>query len=216
MAEMLLHQFTESWTKWAHGYGSLTKNQAHGSPANLLDLYAAVDIPEMETFGSSTFQIPGLKPSIKPRRGDKPDPILMKFPASAAHLTGKSLVSSETFTWLGEHFRSSLAQFKPEVEQCFLAGINHVFYHGITYSPTEAPWPGWLFYASVNMVPNNSWWPHVGGLNGYIARVQSVLQSAQVANDVLLYWPIYDLWDDPAGRMETFTVHNVEKWLHPT
>lgn len=213
----LLHEnFTAQWTAWAHNRGAKTKNQAHGSPANLLDLYATVDIPEMETFGSSDFPIPGFKPGIKPQSGDKPDPVLMKFPSSAAHLKGKPLVSSETFTWLGEHFRSSLSQFKPEVEQCFLAGINHVFYHGITYSPQDIPWPGWLFYASVNMVPTNSWWSHSRGLNTYITRVQSILQSGSMDNEVLLYWPIYDIWDDPKGKMKPLTYHNVQDWLQPS
>jgi len=216
IGDLLRENFTTRWTAWAHDRGAKTKNQAHGSPANLLDLYATVDIPEMETFGSSDFPIPGFKSGIKPKSGDKPDPVLMKFPSSAAHLMGKPLVSSETFTWLGEHFRSSLAQFKPEVEQCFLAGINHVFYHGITYSPQDIPWPGWLFYASVNMVPTNSWWSHSRGLNTYITRVQSILQSSSVDNEVLLYWPIYDVWDDPKGRMKALTYHNVEDWLHPS
>ncbi|GGC19319.1 glycosyl hydrolase family 2 [Parapedobacter defluvii] len=215
VGDLLRENFTERWTAWAHGRHAKTKNQAHGSPSNLLDLYATVDIPEMETFGSSDFPIPGFKPGIKPKSGDKPDPVLMKFPSSAAHLKGKPLVSSETFTWLGEHFRSSLSQFKPEVEQCFLAGINHVFYHGITYSPQDVPWPGWLFYASVNMVPTNSWWPHVRGLNTYITRVQSILQSGVMDNEVLLYWPAYDIWDDPKGGMKSLTYHNVEDWLHP-
>lgn len=215
IGDLLRENFTERWTAWAHGRNAKTKNQAHGSPANLLDLYATVDIPEMETFGSSDFPIPGFKPGIKPKSGDKPDPVLMKFPSSAAHLKGKPLVSSETFTWLGEHFRSSLSQFKPEVEQCFLAGINHVFYHGITYSPQDVPWPGWLFYASVNMVPNNSWWQHTRALNTYITRVQSILQSYVMDNEVLLYWPVYDIWDDPKGGMKSLTYHNVEDWLHP-
>jgi len=216
IGDLLRDNFTEQWTAWAHKHSAKTKNQAHGSPANLLDLYATVDIPEMETFGSSDFPIPGFKPGIKPKSGDKPDRVLMKFPSSAAHLMGKPLVSSETFTWLGEHFRSSLSQFKPEVEQCFLAGINHVFYHGITYSPQDIPWPGWLFYASVNMVPTNSWWSHSHGLNTYITRVQSILQSCSVDNEVLLYWPIYDIWDDPKGQMKSLTYHNVDDWLHPS
>ncbi|MGX7836028.1 hypothetical protein ACWKSR_12830, partial [Campylobacter fetus subsp. venerealis] len=66
-------------------------------------------------------------------------------------MTGKNLVSLETFTWLGEHFKSSFAQMKPEVEQAFLAGVNHIFYHGVTYSPEDVSYPGWLFYASLNL-----------------------------------------------------------------
>ena len=216
MADMLLENFTQPWTQWAHRYGSITKNQAHGSPGNLIDLYAAVDIPEVETFGSSEFQIPGLRRDSADIRNVDPDPVMLKFASSAANVTGKRLVSSETFTWLTEHFKTSLAQCKPEVEQCFLAGVNHVFYHGITYSPEEAGWPGWLFYASVNFAPANSWWSHLYGLNDYITRVQSVLQSGMPDNELLLYWPVYDNWDDADGHMMPFTVHNIDRWLHPT
>lgn len=51
LAELLLENFTRQWTEWAHRGGSLTRNQAHGSPGNLIDLYATVDIPECEGFG---------------------------------------------------------------------------------------------------------------------------------------------------------------------
>ena len=47
--------------KWAHKHGSTTRNQAHGSPANLIDTYASVDIPECEGFGLTDFHIKGLR-----------------------------------------------------------------------------------------------------------------------------------------------------------
>lgn len=216
LAEMLLENFTKPWTGWAHKHHGITKNQAHGSPGNLLDLYAAVDIPEAETFGSSAFPIPGLRRDSADIRNVDPDPIMLKFASSAAHITGKNLVSCETFTWLTEHFKTSWAQCKPEVEQAFLAGINHVFYHGTTYSPKDATWPGWLFYASVNFVPNNSLWPHLSGLNSYITNVQSVLQEGNADNELLIYWPVYDAWNNPKGKDMPLKVHDIDEWLHPT
>lgn len=216
LADMLLENFTKPWTAWAHRHHGITKNQAHGSPGNLLDLYAAVDIPEAETFGSSYFPIPGLRRDSADIRNVDPDPIMLKFASSAAHVSGKNLVSSETFTWLTEHFKTSWAQCKPEVEQAFLAGINHVFYHGTTYSPAEVKWPGWLFYASVNFVPANSLWPHLSGLNTYITNVQSVLQNGNADNELLIYWPVYDAWGNPKGKDMPLKVHDIDKWLHPT
>ena len=65
----------------------------------------------------------------------EPDLIMLKFASSAAHISGKPLTSSETLTWLREHFKTALSQCKPEVEQIFLAGVNHTFFHGSTYSP---------------------------------------------------------------------------------
>ena len=43
--------YISRWTAWSHAHGSLSRNQAHGAPGNLLDLYAAADIPETESFG---------------------------------------------------------------------------------------------------------------------------------------------------------------------
>jgi alpha-L-rhamnosidase/Glycosyl hydrolases family 2, sugar binding domain len=216
MDELLLHNFTQNWTNWAHQLKSVTKNQSHGSPGNLLDLYGAVDIPETETFGSSYFPIPGLRRDPADIRNVDPDPMMFKFASSAAHTGGKKLVSSETFTWLTEHFKTSFSQCKPEAEQLFLAGINHIFYHGTTNSPANVPWPGWLFYASVEMNPNNSLWPQAQGLNNYIARCQSILQSGKPDNELLIYWPIYDVWNKAKGLDMALKVHDVDEWLHPT
>jgi len=216
MAELLLEHFTKPWTEWAHNSHRITKNQAHGSPGNLIDLYATVDIPECETFGSTYFPIPGLRRDSADIRNVSPDPIMMQFATSAGHIAGHPLISSETFTWLTEHFKTSLSQCKPEVEQAFLAGVNHVFYHGTTYSPKEVPFPGWLFYASVNFVPANSWWSHLPGLNEYITRVQSVLQAGKPDNDLLVYWPVYDIWNDAEGMEMPLSVHHIDKWLYPT
>lgn len=216
MSDLLLSNFTQNWTDWAHQYQSMTKNQSHGSPGNLLDLYGAVDIPETETFGSSKFPIPGLRRDEADVRNVDPDPMMSKFASSAAHTGGKKLVSSETFTWLTEHFKTAYSQCKPEVEQLFLAGVNHVFYHGATNSPKDAVWPGWLFYASVEFNPSNSLWPHIAGINEYITRCQSVLQSGQADNEILIYWPVYEVWSQAKGMDVAVKVHNIDEWLHPT
>ena len=215
-AELLMDEFTKPWVNWSNKQRVLTKNQAHGSPANIIDLYAAVDIPECETFGSSYFPIPGLRRDSADVRPVDPDPVMLKFATSAANIYGKKQVSSETFTWLAEHFRTSLSQCKPELEQVFLSGVNHVFYHGTTYSPTEAEWPGWLFYASVQFGPVNSFWPHVDGLNKYIARCQSILQSGHADTDVLVYWPYHDIRDNVGRLDQQISIHNIDEWLHPT
>ncbi len=216
MAELVRENFTKHWTDWAHGRKALTRNQAHGSPGNLLDLYATVDIPEGETFGSSHFDIPGIRRDSADIRNVDPDPVMLRFASSAAHVSGHRYASNETFTWLSEHFKTSLSQTKPEVENVFLAGINHVFYHGVTYSPADVAWPGWLFYASVNFVPSNSWWTHLPALNQYITRVQSVLQSGKPDNELLVYWNVYDVWSKTKGRDMPLKVHDIDEWLHPS
>lgn len=216
MSDLMLENFSTIFTQWTNKRKTLSVNQAHGSPGNLLDLYAAFDIPETETFGSSYFAVRGLRRDSADVRNVDPDPNMLKFASSAAHAYGKPLTSCETFTWLTEHFKTSWSQCKPEVDQVFLSGINHVFYHGTTYSPQDVKWPGWLFYASVNFVPDNSLWPHLKGLNEYITRCQSVLQTGEPDNEILIYWPVYDIWHDAKGMDMPLQVHTVNAWLHPT
>jgi hypothetical protein len=218
LADLLADGFTRTWTGWATKNGYATRNQAHGSPGNLLDLYALATIPETESFGSSRFPIPGLRvdEGYEVDNFGTPNPLAMKFASSAANLTGKRLVSSETGTWLANHFNVSLAQLKPQMDELFTAGINHIFYHGTTYSPTTESWPGWLFYASTNYGPTAHFWNELPALNRYIERCQTRLQTSKADNDVLVYFPIHDLWATKAksaGGVHQLEVHHVDRWL---
>ncbi|MBI5386888.1 MAG: hypothetical protein HZA90_19625 [Verrucomicrobia bacterium] len=194
LSDIMVEETLPMWTQWSHGRGFITRNEAHGSPGNLLDLYATADVPETEMF-------------YKDR-----DILVSKFASSAAHVAGKKFVGCETGTWLQEHFTETLADMKYLLDDLFVSGVNHVVYHGTCYSPDEAPWPGWLFYASYEMNPRNSIWRDVPALNAYVARCQSVLQSGAPDNDLLLYWPIYDRWHNPKGMAQAFTVH-ARDWL---
>lgn len=215
LSDLLLTEFNRPWTKWANGIGSKSKLQAHGSPGNLIDLYASADIPECETFGAMPFDIPGLRREKEDIREGDADPVMLKFSSSAAHISGKPLTSSETFTWLRDHFKTALSQCKPEAEDLLLNGINHIFLHGSTYSPERAAWPGWKFYASVNFNPNNTIWEDVPSLFSYIANCQSMLQAGTPDNEILLYWPIYDVWDDylNGSLFFQFKIHSLQEWL---
>ena len=214
IAELHL-EYIRAWVNWSHEKDCLTRDQAHGAPGNLLDLYAAADIPETETFGSTPFNIPGLRRKPENVRQDFPNPLVLRFSSSAAHVAGKHLVASETCTWLREHFKVSLSQVKPEVDQLFLSGINHIFYHGNAYSPKEAPWPGWLFYASTIFQPVNSIWKDFPSLNKYVTRCQSFLQKGKPDNDILIYWPIFDIWSQKNSMVRGLNVHNLD-WLQNT
>lgn len=210
ISDLLLENFTRQWTDWAHKNGSITRNQAHGSPANLIDVYAAVDIPECEGFGLSQFHIKGLRQDSLTKKNDS-DLSMLKYASSAAHIAGKPYTSTETFTWLTEHFRTSLSQCKPDMDLMFVSGINHMFFHGTPYSPKEAEWPGWLFYASINMNPTNSIWHDAPSFFDYITRCQSFLQMGKPDNDFLVYLPVYDMWEEQPGRLLLFDIHQMAK-----
>lgn len=210
LAELLLENFTKQWQSWANLHGATIRNQAHGSPGNLIDLYATVDIPECESFGISDFHIKGLRIDSIRKKNDS-DLSMLKYASSGAHITGKPYTSSETFTWLTEHFRTSLSQCKPDLDLLFLSGVNHIYFHGTTYSPQEAKWPGWKFYASVDMSPTNNIWRDTDPFFDYITRSQSFLQEGKPDNDFLLYFPVYDLWHEQGGRLLMFDIHKMQQ-----
>jgi len=209
-----LHEvYVKTVADWAHQHGVLFRDQAHGSPTNLLDTYAAADIPETEVFGSPAVEYPVFADDTNFVRKEYVDPLIIKFASSAAHVSGKNLVSSETGTWLTEHFRETLARVKPEVDLLFLSGINHVFYHGIAYSPKGEEWPGWQFYAASNFGPTNSLWQDIPAMNKYIENCQSVLSEGVPDNDVVLYYPVWDTWHSSENGLIKCEMHNPEKWL---
>ena len=125
-------------------------------------MYAASDIPETE--GSTITDI--------------------KSASSAAHLMGKKLTSAESATLLNEHFQTKLSDVKIANDKFLLGGVNHIFYHGTAYSPQNASWPGWLYYAAVHFTPSNSFWDDFGALNNYVACSQSFLQAGKPSNDL--------------------------------
>lgn len=174
ISDLLLNRFTQTWADWAKTHHAGIRNQAHGSPASILDLYEASTIPETE--GTDRMRI--------------------KMATSAGHVSGKRLIACEAATWLDEHFRATLAASKQNFDRYLAAGVNHIVYHGTPYSPAGDPFPGWLFYAAVHYAPTNSWWPDLQALNAYVTRSQSFLQHASPDNDLLLYFPVYDAWSE--------------------
>ena len=199
LSDMLRENFVAQLTRWSHAHGALMREQAHGSPGNLLDLYATADIPETEIFG-----VLG---------GPDGDPLINKFASSAAHVSGRPLASAESFTWLGEHFSGTLNEIKQAADRMFLAGINHLIYHGTAYSPARVAWPGWEFYASTEFNSRNAFWRDLPAFNHYVARVQSFMQAGEPDNEVLLYWPIWDSWHAVSRARMDFRVHN-PLWFH--
>lgn len=179
ISDLMLEKFTKNWQRWAAKQGKGIRNQSHGSPANVLDLYGASDVPETE--GGKVLDI--------------------KSASSVSHVMGKKLTSAESCTLLNEHFHSTLGDVKKANDKFLLGGVNHIFYHGTDYSPRNIPWPGWLFYAAVHFTPVNTFWDDFGALNAYVARSQSFLQLGKSANDILLYYGIADLWSTPGEEM---------------
>lgn len=212
LSDMMVLDVFPIWKKWCEERGIKTRNEAHGAPANWLDFYALADIPETEMFGCDkpNAQYPSVTPEFM-SSGDR-DILISKFASSAAHVKHAGapcdpLVSSESCTWVCEHFCETPAAVKTFVDRLLLSGVNHMFYHGMCYSPADAKWPGWTFYATCEMNRFNPIWRDADILNRYFTRVQSIAQTTAIDNDILVYWPLHDFWTDPKGFELQLTVH---------
>ena len=212
LSDLMVEDVFPQWASWCAARGIRTRNEAHGSPCNLLDFYAVADVPETEMFVCDKAK--AREPSVSAafiNSGDR-NILISKLASSAAHVKHAGAatdpaVSSESCTWICEHFCETAGAVKTFLDRLFLSGVNHVFYHGMCYSAADAKWPGWTFYASLEMNRFNPLWHDADVLNAYVARVQSIARTTAIDNDLLVYWPLHDLWMDPKGFEQQLTVH---------
>ncbi len=190
VSDMMVDEFTATFSKWALSHGGRITGEVQDEPGNELDINALYDIPQADLGGPRDWFI---------KNGDYATDHFMrrcKIPASAAHILGKPLVSSETLTCMGPILDTPLEDVKEKIDYDLVAGVNHTMFHGITYSPAHARWPGWLFYAGTHLGPFNPMWRQGGQLCDYVTRCQSFLQAGGPDADVLIYFPVFDSWSN--------------------
>lgn len=195
LSDLIIEDVFPKWVEWCHKRGIGTRNEAHGSPANWLDFYALADCPETEMFGR-----------------DCQDILISKFASSAAHVSGRKYVSAEACTWVNEHFCETPLDYKRRIDRLLLSGVNRIYYHGMCYSPANAVWPGWSFYASSQTNPRNPLWKDFDAINRYVTRIQSVMHATESDCDILVYWPVYDWWMESTGFERLMSVHDT-RWF---
>ena len=181
LSELNLDYFFAPLVAWAESRGMKARIQAHGAPGDVMQAYGRAHIPEGENiFLGDRYQV-----NLRHRR----------LASSAAHLYGKPLASSETYTWLRTPlFVTTLEQMKPATDAVLLDGLNHIVNHGYSYSPPQAGEPGWSFYASTEANHTNTWWRHYPHLARYIQRTCALLQTGAAVNPVAVYLPVGDLY----------------------
>ncbi|MBK6510732.1 MAG: hypothetical protein IPG06_15600 [Haliea sp.] len=192
LSDLVIERFVESSASWAQERGLTSRAQSYGMDLDIIRALGANTIPETEQLwagGADT----GLK-----------------FASSAAALYGRNLVSAESFVWINRDYTTTARRIKAAADKLFLAGINHIIYHGTPYAwrgvepgpsgEKDSPYgeEGWAPFSgpdnpglfSGNVSPGNTaLWPDVPQLNAYIARSQNLLRQGSPVIDVLIYYP---------------------------
>ncbi len=174
---------------WAQQHHTLFRSQTYGFPPVTLSSNRFEDLPEGE--GKASL-------SVWREFSD------VRWAASAGHLFGKPVISSETWTWLhSPAFRATPLDMKAEADLHFLQGINQLVGHGWPYSPAEAGEPGWRMYAAAALNAHNPWSFVMPDLSLYLQRVSFALRQGKPANDIALLLPNDDVWSTFSVRSET-------------
>jgi len=165
---------------WAQQHHTLLRSQTYGTPPVTLSSNQYVDLPEGE--GKATL--------LMWRQFSD-----TRWAASAGHLFGKPVISSETWTWLhSPAFRATPLDMKAEADLHFLQGINQLVGHGWPYSPEVAGDPGWRMYAAGAFNSHNPWWFAMPELARYLQRVSFALRQGKPVHDIALLLPNDDAW----------------------
>lgn len=203
-AELLEERFLKTFTSWCIKHGVRSRMQAYGRGFFPLESSMTVDIPEGESWTMNWLKhrIGEEMPETDYRRG-RAYTMVNKYVSSAAHLSGKRLISCEEMTDTYTVFNTSLENLKIGSDQSIISGVTHSIFHGFNYSPPEAPWPGWIRYGGY-FNENNNWWPHFHLLNDYKARLSALLQSSDMFADIAVLPPTADMWSRIGMQNEPF------------
>ncbi len=157
--------------------GLFSRGQVSGAPCDLISGYAKLDIPEGE---SMLFE-----------------PEFCAIPASAALLSGKNVVTSETFTclygWPADYLRKEqTADLKLVADALFANGINHIIWHGKPHNPANQDTVS--FYASTHTGPSAHFADELPLFNGYLEKISGYMKKGNKYSDIAVYLPTEDAW----------------------
>ncbi len=203
-AELLYERFTQTYLDWCRAQNVKSRAQTYGRGFFPLETGLGYDIPEGESWTTNWLRHKlGEEMSDEDYRRGRGYTMINKYVSSAAHLTGKRLVSCEEMTNTYLVFNATLELLKIGSDQAIMSGITHSIWHGFNYSPPEVPFPGWVQYGSYYN-ENNNWWPYFKYLNQYKARISALLQHADMYTDMAILPANYDMWGEMGVQTDPF------------
>jgi len=187
--ELFQERFVSTFVNWCTRIGVKSRMQAYGMDCDPIAAGMMLDIPECETWIRSE-QIQEFD------SGDythgRSYTMINKFVSSAAHLSGKRLISCEEMTNTDDPFHASMERIKVAGDQSMLSGVTQSVLHGFNYSPPAAPFPGWVRYGTY-FSERNTWWPYFRYWTTYKARLSALFQHADMQADIAILPPEADL-----------------------
>ncbi len=177
ISSYVIDSFYNPFTNKSHQLGAYSRAQCAGAPVDIISAYAAIDIPESEALLY--------------------EPSYSNIVASAAALSGKKVVSAETFTciygWPADHFmHEQTADLKLLADAVFANGVNQIIWHGKPFNPAGQDTV--KFYASVHVGKSGSLAAEIPAFNRYMEKVSGYMKKGHSFSEVAVYLPTEDAW----------------------
>lgn len=157
----------------AENGGPWERNAAMFVNADMLTFWGANDFPQGEFWAAKMKDIDSETNS--------------RYVAMAAHIYGKPLAATESFTHMTTHWSKYPAFLKPIADANFAAGSNMIVWHTFTASPPEIGKPGFEYFAGTHINPRVTWWNESGDFIDYLGRCQSLLRKGHFVADICAY-----------------------------
>ena len=113
---LFIEAFLQPVKTWVEEQGINLRLQAHGGYGDYLDAYQLADIPESEgLFAGGSYDF-------------------LKLAASAGHVAGRRMISSESFITMSLDFNAlTIEDYYRLAGNAYAAGINRTVCHGYAY-----------------------------------------------------------------------------------
>jgi len=110
-----------------------------------------------------------------------------KVAASMAHITGRKVVSAESYTSLID-YAISPRDIKLMGDEAFCAGLNHYTFHISAHQAYELFGPGIVFMGcGLHLNRHNTWFGSAKSWIDYISRCSGMLQQGDFVADILAF-----------------------------
>lgn len=178
ISELIMEQYYGALGNLVHQYpGVELEVQSYNAPMNLVENAVKNEMPAGEFWHNN--KVYGWW--------------TLNLAASAAHISGKKIVSAESFTAEPQHGNWSISpeDLKAEADLAFSKGINRMELHIQPHQP-------WLDKAIPGMIggsyglqinPANTYWKQSLSWNIYISRCQYMLRQGQFVGDICYLYP---------------------------
>ncbi len=193
VSDYVINRFYRPFTEFCHANNAVSRVQICGAPVDLLTANASVDIPESEAMLY--------------------EPKYAQIPASAACLSGKREITSETFTCIygfpkrdkkgktvdfKHRGEEQTADLKLVADALFANGVNQIIWHGMPHNPVGVD--SIMFYATVHVGSRGKLAKELAPFNRYMQKVSAFMKKGTTYSDIAVYIPQEDAWEGQEMR----------------